>query len=582
MRAIKLLLLCVLLLPSITKAIQLESAIFSLKKEFPHLTQFNTTGCASFASNGKSSFKASGIIYPESEADLYAVISFFNELRKKNSHIRPMVISAGSRHINDEVKTGWSFDCHAQGHDGDIVLNTSKLKGLYQDIDWSTNFDREKGVVKAWIYAGTPWSELLNVVNKSYVKHTGDKNNYFVPIVAPTGSQITIGGSFASNTHARGTSVMGGYFADIIDAFTMITVVNGSPSKIYVDKEQHPDLFYALIGSFGRGGIVAGIKINLQLVSRDKVATTKVKKVYSIDEMTAAFSADRERMIADAHSDDPSTERNAFLASVGLISQDFATFFMMENDLEKPTACKSSFPLFGAPSCCAGFIYQISRTLPKFSDWAASKYLDLCCAKTPCEFFSGRVSGVGEFHNQPLNNYIFFQDIFAINITENEPKNFQTAHLTLMMRLENLGRAMKEIKRIKELPEFKDITFELQDLLLLPSTQVLMAPGYSKASNDALFIAYTISWAIDDDTREKSRKLEATLEQRLYDLKIKGDPLAWLHPLKEFSFKNGPIEFYAESAQKLEEILQKYGIEDRPLFYSRIHDYLYSQGVSKN
>jgi len=51
--------------------------------------------------------------------------------------------------------------------------------------------------------------------------------------------------------------------------------------------------------------------------------------------------------------------------------------------------------------------------------------------------------------------------------------------------------------------------------------------------------------------------------------------LAWLNPLKEFSFKNGPLEYHTESAKKLEQILQKYNIQDRIVFYSKIHDYLY-------
>ncbi len=92
-----------------------------------------------------------------------------------------------------------------------------------------------------------------------------------------------------------------------------------------------------------------------------------------------------------------------------------------------------------------------------------------------------------------------------------------------------------------------------------------------------MYIAYTLSWPVNDDTRELSRQFQATLEQTLYDTKVNGEPLAWLHPLKEFSFKSGRIEFYKNAARKLETILQKYGIQDREIFHSRIHDYLYSQ-----
>lgn len=569
-------LLAYLLLANSTHAIHNESPIINFAQNFPNLTHVNTERQTTVASNGQSSFRASGMIFPENEADLVEIIKYFSVLKEKDQTIRPLVISAGSRSVGDNIKSGWSFDCHAQGHDGDIVLNTSKLRGLYEDIDWSHNFDQQKGVVKVWAYAGTGWRDLVNLVNESYVRHTSDQDNYFVPIISPTGSKITIGGSFASNTHARGTSVKGGYFADTIDAFNLVTLVNGQPTLMTVEKEHDPDLFYALVGSFGRGGIVSAIKINLQMVSQDQVATTRVKKVYSIDEMTQAFAADRERLAA-SDSKSTRTDRNAFLASVGIISDDFKTFFMLENDLETPANKMPSFPLYGAPDCKALFIHKAARAFPKLADCLAGKYLDWHCAKTPCEFFSGNVSGIGEFHDMPLNNYIFFQDTFALSILKNKPKDHQTSHFTLMMRLENLGAAMEEIKRIKALPEFKKIVFELQDLLPLPSTKVLMAPGYSPNSNDDIFIAYTISWPVDDDSRDLSRILQAMIETALYEIKVDGQPLAWLHPLKEFSFKKGPIEFYAQSAQKLEKILEAYGIEDRTLFYSKIHDYLYAR-----
>lgn len=553
----------------------ISQALEYFADNFPSITEVNIEERTGIASNGISNFKASGMIYPENEAQLLDVIKYYSSLKKTGQNLRPLVISAGSRPIGKKMSNGWSFDGHAQGHDGDIVLNTSKLAGLYDNIDWEQNFDQLKGVVKIWAYAGTPWRELVNLVNESYLKHTNDNQNYFVPIISPTGSKITIGGSFASNTHARGTSVKGGYFADTVDAFKLVTVINGLPTLMTVEKEIQPDLFYALIGSFGRGGVVSAIKINLQMVSRDKVATTKVKKVYSIDEMTTSFMLDRERLIDTSESKYLNTDRSAFLASVGIISDDFGTFFMLENDLETPTSTKCSFPLYGAPDCKALFLYKVARAFPKFADYMAAKYLDYHCAKTPCEFFSGKVSGTGEFHDQPLNNYIFFQDTFALSILKNAPKDHQTAHFTLMMKLENLGLVMAEIQNIRALPEFQSITFELQDLLPLPTTKVLMSPGYSPTKSDDMFVAYTLSWPLDEDTRELSRRFQEKIENKLYETKINNEPLGWLHPLKEFSFKKGPIEFYTQSAKKLEQILQAHGIEDREIFYSKIHDYLY-------
>lgn len=572
---IRLLLLPFLLLASLAHATNQVSPIMHFAAMFPTLTEINHQFSTSIASNGQSSFTPAGMIYPENEMDLLQIVTFFNELKKHDSTLRPLVIGAGSRRVDDKMTTGWSFDSHAHGQNGDIVLSTHKLSGFYRDIDWRNKFDRRTGVVKVWAFAGTPWRKLVDMVNDSYAKNIHDDEHYFVPMISPTGSNVTIGGSFASNTHSRATSVMGGYFADTVDAFNMVTIVDGSANLVTVNKNDNPDLFYAVIGSFGRGGIVSAMEINLQLVAKKQVATTKLKKVSSMEEMTNSFAVDRARMIADTHG--LRNERAAFLASVGLISADFDTFFMLENDIAIPTTEESGFPLYGPADCKAMFIQKAAHACPKLADFVANKFLTAQCAKSPCEFFSGNCTGVGEFHDQPLNNYVFFQDSFARTVVESKAKDHQTAHFTLMHRLENLPRVTEEIRKIKMRPEFEDITFELQDLLPLPSTRVLMAPGYSAEPNDEIFVAYTISWPVDEDSREISHRLERAFESELYNIKVDGKPLAWLHPLKEFSFKNGPIKFYADAAQKLEAILQEYHIDDRGIFHSKIHDYLYSR-----
>lgn len=569
----KLVIFSFVVLTHFAQAMNPENPIMHFKSAFPSLTKINKNKCKSVASNGLSSFTAGGILYPENESDLLEIVSFYTRLKKNLPSLPPMVIAAGSRKLDDTMKSGWSFDCHAQGHNGDIVLSTSKLSGFYQPIDWR-EFDRNTGVVKVWAYAGTPWRHLVDLVNDAYQKEFNDDEHYFVPLISPTGSNITIGGSFASNTHSRASSVMGGYFADTIDAFHIATSVDGRPSITVVNKLQNEDLFYALVGSFGRGGVVSAMKINLQLVPIGKVATTTVKKVFSIDDVTRLFAEDRARMKASI--DNGRTDRQAFLATVGLISADFKTYFMMENDLKYPNTHEPPFPLYTAPNWKAMFIQRAARVLPTaLVDFAATKFFDAHCAENICEFFNGDVTGTGLFHNQPLNNYVFFQDSFARNIVETKPKDHQTAHVTLMLRLENLTRVTNEIERISSQPQFKMISFELQDLLPLPSTKVLMAPGYSPIENDDVYIAYTISWVVTEDTKALTRMLEACIEQELYDTKINGEPLAWLHPLKEFSFMNGRIKFYREAAEQLERVLKSYGIDDSGLFYSRIHDYLY-------
>ncbi len=222
-----------------------------------------------------------------------------------------------------------------------------------------------------------------------------------------------------------------------------------------------------------RGGVVTAMQIKLQMIARNQVAITKLKKIYSLEEMTQAFVEDHERMVPESAITNTAPMH---LALVGLIGAKFDTFFMLEKDLVNPTYEKDSFPLYGPTDWKVVLLQKAAHALRILADWVATKYLDMRCAKTPCEFFSGDVTGTSEFHDQPLDNYIFFQDSFARNIVESDPKDYQTSHFTLMLRLENLKRATEAISIIKNQPEYEDIHFELQDLLPLPSTRVLMSP----------------------------------------------------------------------------------------------------------
>jgi hypothetical protein len=153
-----------------------------------------------------------------------------------------------------------------------------------------------------------------------------------------------------------------------------------------------------------------------------------------------------------------------------------------------------------------------------------------------------------------------------------------------MMELANLPVAMHTIQEICQNEAYKNISFELQDILPLPRSSVLMSSSFSESIDknlgDNSLVAYTMSWAINDKNIDASTRLQQEIQTALYQTKIDGKPLAWLHLTKEFSELDNK-EFYRSSAKQLEEILQGYNIEDRIFITNRAQEWIYNNPTNE-
>jgi hypothetical protein len=551
--------------------------IYDLSIEFPELTGINHSSLEHAASSGNISFTPSGTISPKNETDVLAIIDFYLKVKKENNTIKPMVLSAGGRKQKGELSQGWSFDAHAQGDEGSVVLSTENLTGLSRDIDWQNDFDPKTGNLVVSLYSGTSWRDAINIINNSYKKEFNDTENYFVPIVAPTGGEISIGGSLASNSHARPSSVLGGYFADTVESFSLASVQNGHAVLIPVSRSLNHELFNTVIGSFGRGGIIVSIELKLQRVSAKKNVVTSIKRTKNMAELIKAMKEAQDRLRLRGLNAENKDELIPFLSVGGFVSSDFQHFFIFESDFLASTEKKAGLPLFQSPSCGSDIIHSLTRLFPKLSEKLMLSYLDWHASSGLCDFLARKKSGKQEavFHNRPLDNYIFFQDGFTRVVKKHKKGAYKTGHITFIMPLENTELFMEVTKKLLSDPYYKDIHFELQDLLPIAQSSILMSPSYSKDSNKNISLnAYTLSWPINSKNYAASREFKIKLEKIVYQIKTNNKPLAWLHPLKEYSHLANH-QFYKESAEEVEQILKSYNINDRIFLTNNIQESLY-------
>lgn len=135
---------------------------------------------------------------------------------------------------------GISFDAHFINTNA--VISTRYLQRLR--IDWDNNC--------FWAQAGVTWGRVVDqLLPKGYL-----------PLIVPTTSHATIGGSFNCNTYSRMTA-SDGREAATIEAFELL-LPNGECR--YCDRQTNADLFRQAIGSYGTIGIVLDVKYRMQYI----------------------------------------------------------------------------------------------------------------------------------------------------------------------------------------------------------------------------------------------------------------------------------------------------------------------------
>jgi FAD/FMN-containing dehydrogenase len=107
------------------------------------------------------------------------------------------------------------------------------------------------------------------------------------PHVVPGTMAATVGGCAAMNVHGK-NHVQAGVFGDYVDAFEML--LPATNEVVRCSRAEHPDLFYAGIGSFGVLGVFTSLTLRLRRVASGLVRSRQIA-VDNLDAMFAAFNA---------------------------------------------------------------------------------------------------------------------------------------------------------------------------------------------------------------------------------------------------------------------------------------------------
>lgn len=145
-----------------------------------------------------------------------------------------------------------------------IVIDLSRMKRILE-------FDPRNGIVKC--EPGVTIQELWQYV-------IGD--GWWPPVVSGT-SYITLGGALAANIHGK-NNLHEGTIGEHVISFDLLTP---SGEVIQVDRDSEPELFFAVIGSFGLLGVIASITLQLKRIYSGYLDVQAI----SVPDFDAAFKA---------------------------------------------------------------------------------------------------------------------------------------------------------------------------------------------------------------------------------------------------------------------------------------------------
>ena len=133
---------------------------------------------------------------------------------------------------------------------GDAILNDGQLLLDMSRMNKILTFDQDNGRVT--VEAGT---RIIDVLREYH--HLG----FTVP-ASPTDSTISVGGAMGANVNGKESWRLGN-FGDQIVSFTLLTAAN---EVVAVDRQNDPELFYAVIGGMGLLGLVLHVTLQMQKV----------------------------------------------------------------------------------------------------------------------------------------------------------------------------------------------------------------------------------------------------------------------------------------------------------------------------
>ncbi|MFT3890970.1 MAG: FAD-binding oxidoreductase [Anaerolineales bacterium] len=192
------------------------------------------------------------VIAPDDERYEKARTVFYGGLDRRPAAI-VRVADAGdvSRLVSLARETGVELAIRSGGHsvvgfsttDGGIVLDLSDIKGLQIDAKNQT----------AWAETGLTAAEFTNAVGEhGLAVGFGDTGSVGI-------GGITLGGGVGYLVRKYGLT---------IDSLMAAEIVTADGQLLHVDKDSHPDLFWAIRGGGGNFGVVTRFQFRLQTVDK--------------------------------------------------------------------------------------------------------------------------------------------------------------------------------------------------------------------------------------------------------------------------------------------------------------------------
>lgn len=530
-------------------------------------------GVTFVSSSGQETYKTDTIFSPENNQKLKEILeSSYSALKEGDRTRFPLALGAGGYYIKDHWQ-GLSFGAHAYGKDGQGYLSTRHLKKskLVGD-DFILDANKKFALVR--VKGGNTQGSVLDMANAALDPDT--RKNYEFFMTGPSSEFITVGGALAAHTHYRSTYPYAGYFLDQVENFTVMAIQDGKATEIFCSRDVNADLFHALPGSFGRGGVFTDITLKLQLVPKNFRPTTHLRKYPNINAFIRTFSEEVEK-IKDA--DRLNAHNRNFLGVNGFMSDNMYYVFDFNFQHESVVKEAPDFDIFKKPSVLTFLGHFGSHSMHSLANFVTEFYALRFQEKTfkndlrPWLFFHNGYLEFWKIYNDLRKPIKIPQEIIArlLGLPFSEEvfgRDMQTAHQAYVMKFSRFEEFMKTFKKLLKKPEFKDMSFKFRDFVPMPPTKTLMSPAYSENPND-LFVIATFSWPVN--TGEEKEQIDA------FKKVITALDYVRVHPHKEFEYESDLLRksFY-EQAQMLEAILAKHNIDDR-VIWTKMHKALYGK-----
>lgn len=526
------------------------------------------------SSSGQETYETNIILEPKSNAELKTLLQSAHDKEQR------LALGGAGYKLKDEHHfQGVSFGAHAYGINGQPRLSTQFLqKKKLESGDFE--LDRENLFAFVRVKGGNTQGQVLAMANEALPPDLRDQYEFFLP--GPSTQYITIGGAMAAHTHYRSTYPHAGFISDQVENFTLVAIKDGKATEIFCSRDANADLFHAIPGSFGRGGVITDVTLKLQLVPKNYRPTTTMRVYERLSDYQTAYAAGVEHL---KHPSLVGKHNKAFLGINGFITDNY--YYIFTFDLEPKDKSLTEFDIFKKPDGWTRLGHYGSHANWPGLHWLANfvtEYIVLGGNNTKYQndlipwlfFHNGFLDFRDSFDSIKENIAVqgpkaVLSEIVGPNRTETVfGRNMQTAHQGYVMKLADYARFMRDFEKLLSKRQFSGMNFKFRDFDPVPSSRTVMSPAYSE-NPDEVFVVATLSWPVN--TAAEKVAIDA-LKKEITSLKY-----VRVHPHKEFDPESDLLrKSYAEQAQRFEQILKDNQIDDRVL-WTKMHKALYGKGI---